>query len=98
MPHTEGPQRLSFERFWLETRGQKRAWRELLRHPKQPQTYVSDSANRHYVTWCAARAAADGDKTPTAQPAPNNSGWCPGCTPDTCSGCWAGAEAKGALP
>lgn len=46
--------RVAFERHWRKTRGEKKAVRELPRHPLQPQTYIQDSANRHWVTWQAA--------------------------------------------
>lgn len=46
--------RVKFERHWRKTRGEKKANRELPRHPLQPQTYIQDSANRHWVTWQAA--------------------------------------------
>lgn len=46
--------RVMFERHWRKTRGEKKASRELPRHPLQPQTYIQDSANRHWVTWQAA--------------------------------------------
>jgi hypothetical protein len=48
------PERVKFERHWKKTRGEKKANRELPRHPLQPQTYIQDSANRHWVTWQAA--------------------------------------------
>ena len=48
------PDRVKFERHWRKTRGDKKANRELPRHPLQPQTYIQDSANRHWVTWQAA--------------------------------------------
>lgn len=48
------PNRVKFERHWRNTRGEKKANRELPRHPLQPQTYIQDSANRHWVTWQAA--------------------------------------------
>ena len=48
------PDRVKFERHWRKTRGEKKANRELPRHPLQPQTYIQDSANRHWVTWQAA--------------------------------------------
>ena len=47
------PSRISFEHFWIKTRS-KKARNEIQRHPKQPDTYISDSANRHWVTWQAA--------------------------------------------
>ena len=46
--------RVIFERHWRKTRGEKKANRELPRHPLQPQIYIQDSANRHWVTWQAA--------------------------------------------
>lgn len=48
------PDRVKFERHWRKTRGEKKANRELPRHPLQPQTYIQDSANRHWITWQAA--------------------------------------------
>jgi len=54
-----GDIRDAFERYWVTTRGDKKAARELQRHPLQPQTYVQDSANRHWVTWQAAQQALD---------------------------------------
>ena len=51
-------QRERFEAHWHNMRGKKAAIRELERHPLQPQTYVQDSANRHWVTWQAAQAQA----------------------------------------
>ena len=53
-PAQQEPERVKFERHWRETRGEKKASRELPRHPLQPQTYIQDSANRHWVTWQAA--------------------------------------------
>ncbi|MES2973427.1 MAG: hypothetical protein V4757_07450 [Pseudomonadota bacterium] len=47
--------RQEFEAHWFNTRGRSRARKELKRHELQPQTYVCDSANRHWVTWQAAR-------------------------------------------
>lgn len=44
----------AFEKHWLDTRGKKKAFKELQRHTLQPQCYVQDSANRHWVTWQAA--------------------------------------------
>lgn len=44
----------AFERHWLNKRGPKKALRELLRREDQPQVYVNDSPNRHWVTWQAA--------------------------------------------
>lgn len=52
----EQVQRQAFERHWLSIRRAKKAERELKRHPLQPQCYVEDSANRHWVTWQAALA------------------------------------------
>jgi hypothetical protein len=49
----------AFERYWVTTRGDKKAARELQRHPLQPQTYVQDSANRHWVTWQSAQQALE---------------------------------------
>ena len=46
--------RAAFEAHWTHVRGEKKASRELVRHPLQPQVYVEDSANRHWVTWQAA--------------------------------------------
>ncbi|GHC72991.1 hypothetical protein GCM10007320_09260 [Pseudorhodoferax aquiterrae] len=67
----------AFEAHWLTTRGKRSAERHLKRRAEQPQVYACDSANRHWVTWQAARvglvedlcarikaaddAAADGD-------------------------------------
>ena len=48
------PSRIAFEHHWVKTRG-KRARNDLQRHPAQPETYISDSANRHWVTWQAAQ-------------------------------------------
>lgn len=48
------PERVAFEHFWKKTRKDKKASRDLQRHELQPQTYVNDSANRHWVTWQAA--------------------------------------------
>lgn len=48
-------QREAFETHWRKLRGSKKAGRELERHPAQPQVYVQDSANRHWVTWQAAQ-------------------------------------------
>lgn len=56
------PSRIAFEQHWLKTRG-KRARNDLQRHPAQPQTYISDAANRHWVTWQAAQP-----KEPEQQP------------------------------
>jgi hypothetical protein len=53
-PAQQEPERVKFERHWKKTRGEKKANRELPRHPLQPQTYIQDSANRHWVTWQAA--------------------------------------------
>lgn len=44
----------AFEKHWMDTRGKKKAFKELQRHTLQPQCYVQDSANRHWVTWQAA--------------------------------------------
>jgi hypothetical protein len=52
----------AFERYWVTTRGDKKAARELQRHPLQPQTYVQDSANRHWVTWQSAQQALEQPK------------------------------------
>jgi len=49
--------REAFERHWSKVRGKKKAEKELQRHPLQPQVYITDSANRHWVTWQAAYAA-----------------------------------------
>ena len=46
--------RINFENHWKKIRGEKKAYRELKRHPLQPQSYIQDSANRHWVTWQAA--------------------------------------------
>jgi len=48
------PSRMAFEHHWVNTRRQKKSRHELQRHPEQPQTYVADNANRHWVTWQAA--------------------------------------------
>jgi hypothetical protein len=64
-PVSEDRSRVLFERHWRKTRGPKKSDRELTRHRLQPQTYIQDSANRHWVTWQAALKAA-----PPAQPAP----------------------------
>jgi hypothetical protein len=48
----------AFERHWKKVRGDKKSDRELKRHPLQPQTYIQDSANRHWVTWQAATRKA----------------------------------------
>ena len=53
-PAQQEPERVKFERHWQKTRGEKKSSRELPRHPLQPQTYIQDSANRHWVTWQAA--------------------------------------------
>ena len=53
-PAQQEPDRVKFERHWRKTRGEKKANRELPRHPLQPQTYIQDSANRHWITWQAA--------------------------------------------
>lgn len=53
-PAQQEPDRVKFERHWRKIRGEKKAKRELPRHPLQPQTYIQDSANRHWVTWQAA--------------------------------------------
>jgi len=62
-PVTEDRSRVLFERHWRKTRGPKKSDRELTRHPLQPQTYIQDSANRHWVTWQAALKS-----TPPAAP------------------------------
>lgn len=56
-PHTK-PLRVAFEHYWIKTRS-KKARNDLQRHPKQPETYVSDSANRHWVTWQFAQPKRD---------------------------------------
>ena len=56
---TDETNRGAFERYWVSTRGAKKAAHELQRHPAQPQTYVQDSANRHWVTWQAAQQQAE---------------------------------------
>lgn len=63
-------ERAEFESFWRDTRGERKARRELVPHDKQPQTYISDSANRHYVTWRAARAS-QGAAAPKADLVPD---------------------------
>lgn len=40
-----------FEAYWIETRGAGRARMQLARDPLDPQVYVSDEANRHWVTY-----------------------------------------------
>jgi hypothetical protein len=65
-PVSEDRSRVLFERHWRKTRGPKKSDRELTRHRLQPQTYIQDSANRHWVTWQAALKTA----LPEAQPAP----------------------------
>ena len=52
----EAAMREAFEAHWLKMRGAKKAKHELARHPLQPQVYIQDSANRHWVTWQAALA------------------------------------------
>ena len=52
----EAAMREAFEAHWLKVRGAKKAKHELARHPLQPQVYIQDSANRHWVTWQAALA------------------------------------------
>ena len=62
------PDRVKFERHWRKTRGGKKANRELPRHPLQPQTYIQDSANRHWVTWQAAvRSVSSPSPCPTCE-------------------------------
>ena len=56
------PDRKAFERYWKKTRGEKKSDRELKRHPLQPQVYIQDSANRHWVTWQAATKKASTPK------------------------------------
>jgi len=56
-PVSEDRSRVLFERHWRKTRGPKKSDRELTRHRLQPQTYIQDSANRHWVTWQAALKA-----------------------------------------
>ena len=51
-------ERAEFEKHWAYVRGPKAAKKELVRHPEQPQTYVQDSANRHWVTWQARAVLA----------------------------------------
>jgi hypothetical protein len=65
-PVSEDRSRVLFERHWRKTRGPKKSDRELTRHRLQPQTYIQDSANRHWVTWQAALKTTP----PAAQPAP----------------------------
>jgi len=57
-PVSEDRSRVLFERHWRKTRGPKKSDRELTRHRLQPQTYIQDSANRHWVTWQAALKTA----------------------------------------
>jgi hypothetical protein len=64
-PVSEDRSRVLFERHWRKTRGPKKSDRELTRHRLQPQTYIQDSANRHWVTWQAALKTA----LPAAEPA-----------------------------
>ncbi len=52
------PSRIAFEHHWVKTRG-KRARNDLKRHPLQSDVYVNDAANRHWVTWKAAKAIDD---------------------------------------
>ena len=59
------PSRIAFEHHWVKTRG-KRARNDLQRHPAQPQTYISDAANRHWVTWQAAQPK-EPEKEPVAK-------------------------------
>lgn len=49
-------QREEFELHWFLVRGKKQAMRELVRRLDQPDVYIQDSANRHWVTWQAAQA------------------------------------------
>ena len=56
------PDRKAFERYWKKTRGEKKSDRELKRHQLQPQVYIQDSANRHWVTWQAATKKASPPK------------------------------------
>ena len=51
---SEQSMRDAFEAHWARVRGPKKAERELHRHRLQPQCYVADNANRHWVTWQAA--------------------------------------------
>lgn len=66
-PAADGDARAAFEAHWLTTRGHRKATRELQRRARQPQVYACDSANRHWVTWQAARrdAAAPAPATVT---------------------------------
>lgn len=47
--------RAEFEAHWHTVRGAKQASRELRRREDEPQSYVQDSANRHWITWQASR-------------------------------------------
>lgn len=40
-----------FEAYWIETRGAARARVQLARDHLDPSVYVSDEANRHWVTY-----------------------------------------------
>lgn len=67
-PSTSG-EREAFEAHWLATRGSKRARRELVPATTQPQVYIADSANRHWVTWQAARASLASPAASAGEPA-----------------------------
>lgn len=47
-----------FEAYWTETRGSGRARMQLARDTLEPQVYVSDEANRHWVTYQEALRCA----------------------------------------
>ena len=84
------PDRVKFERHWRKTRGDKKANRELPRHPLQPQTYIQDSANRHWVTWQAAVRSVS--PQPAQQQEPVAWMWKDGTVttdPDRADGTWA---------
>lgn len=76
------PECSAFEAFWRETRGNRKAERDLVPHKKEPQTYVCDSANRHFVTWCAARASVSQTRPPF-----------PGFVHDDDPNCYSGGKA-----
>lgn len=50
-------QRERFEHYWIATRGPIKAYRHLRRWHKDPDVYMGDAVNRHWVTWQAAAAA-----------------------------------------
>lgn len=57
--------RMAFEQHWIKVRGPKKARHELARREDQPECYVQDSANRHWITWQAA-LAQQGEQQPVA--------------------------------